>query len=205
MESKKAAPKFKIKIVNDHPPVDPRIDELKKWCVEFSKNGLMPDYGSGCLGNLSFRLKTGNNSFIITASGMKADWAENSFVEVSSIDLAKKTVFASGKRLPSSESMLHYLIYQKRPDINAIFHGHCDKITDGHKQLNLSCTTKEEPYGTVELADRVLEILGENNFVVMKNHGFISCGMNMKEAGESALCLAAHDSPLTFHDEANKG
>jgi ribulose-5-phosphate 4-epimerase/fuculose-1-phosphate aldolase len=33
----------------------------------------------------------------------------------------------------------------------------------------------------------VLEILKNNNFLVIKNHGFIALGRNMKEAGKLTL------------------
>ena len=48
-------------------------------------------------------------------------------------------------------------------------------------------TEKEEEYGTVALVQGVLDVLGENNFLIMKNHGFISLGKTMQEAGELSL------------------
>jgi len=185
MENIKVSPKFKTQLLSDIVPDDPRIEELKYWCMEFEKCGLMPCHGSGSFGNLSFR--AGKEAFIITASGFKDPSSDNSFVTVSSIDLEKKIVYAHGKKQPSSESMLHYMIYRERKDVNAVFHGHCEKILNNVDKLDMPSTLKEQPYGTIELAQSVLDVMGKNNFLIIKDHGFISLGENMDKAGESAL------------------
>ena len=185
MEELKVSPKFKTRLLSEIIPDDPRIGELKHWCKEFEKFGLMPFYGGGSYGNLSFRTK--EDEFVITASGFKDPSSRNSFVTVSSIDLKKKMVYAHGKKQPSSESMLHYMIYRERKDINAVFHGHCEKFLQNADKLEVPSTLKEEPYGTIELAQSVLDVLDKNNFLIMKNHGFISLGESMDKAGKSAL------------------
>ncbi|OGC07565.1 hypothetical protein A2526_03875 [candidate division WOR-1 bacterium RIFOXYD2_FULL_36_8] len=183
---KKVIPKFTTKFLNHETPDDPRIERLKYWCMEFIKEDLMPSYGDGAYGNLSFRLKEGFCEFIVTASGLKSVSAE-SFVKVTSIDFDRQTVYVQGTRAPSSESMFHFLIYQKRKDVNAIFHGHSQKILDIAEELKLPSTLKEEPYGTLELAKAILDILNENNFIIIKNHGFLAFGKTMDIAGARAL------------------
>ena len=185
--SEKVQPKFKTEFLSQVIPDDERILELKHWCSEFIKSGLMPSYETGAYGNLSFRIKEGSNEFIITSSGLKDPESKESFARVSSIDFEKQIVYAHGKREPSSESMFHFLIYQNRPDVNAIFHGHCDKLLKCYEKLNIPCTKKEEPYGTIELANQILDILDKNNFLIIKNHGFISLGSDMDTAGKSAI------------------
>ncbi len=191
MEEAKVQPKFKTDFLDKKVPDDARIKELRSWCGQFLNNGLMPASGKSALGNLSFRIKKGSNEFIITPSGLSAEdkMSDDSFVKVSSIDLKNRTVNASGKREPSSESMLHYLIYQKRKDINAIFHGHCPQILLNAKEFDLPVTANERPYGTIELADEVMSALDDHQFVIMKNHGFLSFGKDMNEAGERALVI----------------
>jgi len=185
VEGKKIHPKFKTRFLSGRVPDDPKIEKLKYWCKEFGKKGLMPFYGSGSFGNLSFRVR--GNKFIITASGIKDPSSRESFVTVSSVALNKKMVYAHGKRPPSSESMLHYVIYRKRKDVNAIFHGHYGKILRYSRKLSLPSTLKNEPYGTIELAKSVLDILDDHDFLVMKDHGFISLGKDMDKAGEQVL------------------
>jgi len=55
------------------------------------------------------------------------------------------------------------------------------------EKLKLPVTEEEAPPGTTELANEVLAILDDNNFIVVKNGGFVSLGKNMKEAGELTL------------------
>ena len=82
--------------------------------------------------------------------------------------------------------MLHYAVYKARSDVNAIFHGHYDAILNDKRFV---CTKKEEKYGSIELVNSVLEVLGNNNFVIMKNHGFLVMGKDMGEAGRLALSI----------------
>lgn len=181
--------KFKNKIVGEKAPKDPGIKELKYWCKEFHRHNFTPSYKGGSCGNLSFRLKNDKCPFIITGSkiGLKDALTDDCFVKVSFVDLKKGVVFSRGKREPSSEAMLHFSIYRRRKDVNAVFHGHSKEILSRKNKMKLKETKKEAPYGTFELAQEVLKILDDNSFLLMKNHGFISLGKTMKEAGELAL------------------
>ncbi len=85
---------------------------------------------------------------------------------------------------PSSESMLHHEIYKMRPDVNAIFHGHSGLLL---KRGNLPTTKEEKAYGSIELVKEVSKILNKGNLLLMKNHGFLSLGKSMEEAGKLAL------------------
>ena len=174
--------KFKTKYINEIAPQHPKIKILKKWCKIFHEKNLAPPYSGGSFGNLSFRIESGKNKFIITGSriGMKNSLTNDSFVEVISCDLEKKIVSVKGTREPSSEAMLHFAIYQEFPEINAIFHGH-------RFLQNFPVTLKEEAYGTIELVNEALKTLLGNKIINMKNHGFISIGVNMDEAGKNVL------------------
>ncbi|MBU1036460.1 class II aldolase/adducin family protein [Patescibacteria group bacterium] len=181
--------KFKTKMLGSEIPQDLRLEGLKDWCKKFHHYNLAPPYEGGSYGNLSFRLQDGQDQFIITGTkiGLKNELADDCFVRIQSCDLEKGTVYAHGMREPSSESMLHFAIYHQRKDVNAIFHGHCQKILSKASKLKITETVKEEPYGTVELVQGVLDILNDKSFLIMKEHGFISLGKNIKEAGELAL------------------
>ncbi len=181
--------KFKTKKIEEDLPNDSRIDRLKYWCNIFHEKGLAPPYEGGSYGNLSFRLNNSENFFIITASqsGLNESQTNDRFVTVSYVDLKAGIVYFKGIREPSSEAILHYVIYQARPDVQAVFHGHCEKISRNAKKLGLPITSKEEPYGTIDLAERVLETLNDFYFLEMKNHGFLSFGKSLDEAGNQAL------------------
>lgn len=181
--------KFKVVFTGAPVPILPAIDDLIHWCRRFHETGLTPSYGQGSSGNLSFRLAPGKSEFIITASALanKEALTREDFTAVHSVDRTVFTVVASGSKNPSSESTLHHAIYEKRPDVNAIFHGHCAKILENAARLKLFETEREEEYGTLKLVDHVTSTMGAHDYIVMKNHGFLSLGTTMEEAGQLAL------------------
>lgn len=178
--------RFKTVFLSDKIPFDTKIDELKKWSKIFQKQGLTPEFEGNYTGNLSFRLKTG---FVITASGLKnkENLVDDCFVYIKNYDANSNTFFLEGKLNPSSESVMHYLIYKNCNEINAIFHGHNESILINSKKLELPMTEKKYPPGTINLAKEVLKISEESKLIILKNHGFVSLGATMEEAGELAL------------------
>ncbi len=167
-------------------PQHPDLGILKDWCRIFHDKGLAPPYPGGSYGNLSFR--TQRNSFIITGTciGLKDTLGDDCFVEIHDCNTTAKEILITGIRPPSSETFMHFTIYQNRPDVQAIFHGHNQQITDNAASLNIPETASEVPYGTVELAESVLTILPGNDFLVIKKHGFVSMAASMALAGQQA-------------------
>ena len=178
--------RFNTVFVSDKISSDSKIMELKEWSQKFQKNGLTPEFEGNYTGNLSFRSKEG---FIITASGLKnkENLADDCFVYVKDYDEQSNTFTVEGKKKSSSESIMHYLIYKSCGDVNAVFHGHNALIVKYAEKLKLPVTKKEYESGTIDLAKEVLKVLGDNKLIVLKNHGFVSLGTTMKEAGEQAL------------------
>ncbi len=192
--------RFNITFVSNEIPSDTKIEELKEWCESFQKNELTPEIKGNYTGNLSFKSEEG---FIITASGLKSkeNLGNDCFVHVKSYDEMSNTVIVEGKRQPSSEAVMHFLIYQTRKEINAIFHGHNDTIIANAKELKLPITEEEHEAGSIELAKEVLRTLGDNNLIVIKNHGFISLGKTMKEAGKQALATLRRSKDSAFRKD----
>lgn len=178
--------KFKIEFISGEIPNEKEIEELKHWCNQFHKNNLTSPMAGASTGNLSFRKE---DDFIITGTSLKTkeNLTNESFVRVINYDVYKNTFYVEGVMEPSSESIMHYLIYNTRDDVNAIFHGHDASIMKNAEKLKLPITKEEQTPGTIEFANSVLDVLGNNNFVVIKNRGFVSLGRNMKEAGELAI------------------
>jgi len=172
------AKKFKIEFVSEDLPDEKEIKDLTQWFSQFNKNNLKP--------GLSFRIEDG---FVITtnSSEQKENLSNDSLVSVINYDVYKNVFYIEGKKEPSFESIIHYLIYNTRDEVNAIFSGQNDLILKNAEKFKLPITKNEQPEGTMELANEVLDILGDNNFVVIRNHGFISLGRNMKEAGDNAI------------------
>jgi ribulose-5-phosphate 4-epimerase/fuculose-1-phosphate aldolase len=188
--------KFRTEFLSTAVPADGRLEELKAWCTEFHARNFAPPYGEFSQGNLSFRIRPGEDAFIISGSqvGWKDRLPDDKFVMVHRCDMEKRIVYASGMRDPSSESMFHHAIYRTRKDVQAVFHGHSREILKCVDKLNLPETREKAPYGSLELVRSIMEVLGNSNFVLIRKHGFISLGATMKEAGERAvethrLCL----------------
>jgi ribulose-5-phosphate 4-epimerase/fuculose-1-phosphate aldolase len=186
--------RFNTVFLSDQISFNPKIDELKKWSKIFQKQGLTPEIHGNYTGNLSFRLKKG---FVITASGLKdkENLMDDCFVYIKKYDEKSNTFFLEGKMIPSSESVMHYLIYKTCNGINSIFHGHNESILINAEKLGLPITERESAPGTLNLAKEVVKILEKSKLIVLKNHGFLSLGATMKEAGELAL-LTLNSSKL---------
>jgi ribulose-5-phosphate 4-epimerase/fuculose-1-phosphate aldolase len=52
--------------------------------------------------------------------------------------------------------------------------------------LGLPVTAREQPYGTAELVAEILQVLDGHKIVIMRQHGFVSFGATMAEAGRVA-------------------
>jgi L-fuculose-phosphate aldolase len=102
-----------------------------------------------------------------------------------------------GKLAPSSEWRFHLDIYQSRPDVGAVVHTHsmyatvlaiCGKpIPAVHYMVAASGGTeirvaKYATYGTAELSKNALEALEGRTCCLLKNHGVIATGPNIKRA-----------------------
>ncbi|HNQ01313.1 MAG TPA: class II aldolase/adducin family protein [Syntrophales bacterium] len=180
--------KFRVEFVSRAVPADARLEELKAWCAEFHRRNFAPPYGEFSQGNLSFRIRPGEDAFIITGSqvGWKDRLADDRFVTVHGCDMERGIVYAGGARDPSSESMLHFAVYRARRDVQAVFHGHSREILRC-APADIPETLETQPYGSLELARGVIDVLGNADFVILKRHGFISLGRSMEEAGKRAI------------------
>lgn len=177
--------KFNTIFLDKNPLQDPRIKHIILWGKKLSLLGLTPAYNVGAAGNLSFRTEKG---FIITGAGTNlGNLKEEDFVEIRSCNLEKKEITAIGKKDPSSETMLHSAIYAKRPEVKVIFHVHDDYAVNHCEELGLRCTINEQPYGSKELVDEVLNVLDDHDYLVMKNHGIISLGSTSEGVGERII------------------
>jgi len=184
--------KFETLFIERRAPKNPCIKELILWCKKFSEMGILPKHDNASFGNLSARTERG---FITTGSGTDHEsMKEKDFAEVISVSIPEKKVSAIGLVAPSSESIMHYAIYAARPEINAIFHGHDGLVLKNAEKLGVRATEKEEPYGTLELVERAKKLCNHDYFI-LNNHGMMSLGRTMKEAGERAVRM--HEKACT--------
>ncbi|MBK8806351.1 MAG: class II aldolase/adducin family protein [Bacteroidales bacterium] len=174
--------KFKT-LLTDYPnSYSEEVELLKYWCQFYSLFRLAPRHESGSFGNLSFR--NSKNEIFITKTGLDlgSEISNEDFIKIENCDFEAFTLYANGKFNPSSESMLHYFIYEKRADVNAIFHGHNDSFCNKVIEKGFPETIEETPYGTIELVESVIPLINNDIFVI-KNHGFVITAKSIETAG----------------------
>ena len=165
--------------------------------INVGKNIYEKSLVSGKSGNISARFKGENGDIIGITPTLKSlsDLAEEDIVLV---DLDANTL-THGK--PSSEVNMHIEIYKKRPDVNGIVHTHSPYATgfafsdkrikrlEGFGEIKnpyLPYIEYEKP-GSPELAMKASAGIGDDDVLVLKNHGVICVGENLKEAESLAV------------------
>ena len=154
---------------------------------------------AGTQGNVSAR--DADTGFIaISPSGMEYDRIEADDVPV--VDLRGHPV--EGHRRPSTELPTHLAIYRQRPDVGAIVHTHSPYATAlavlgwslppilGEAAAVLGGEVRVAPYATTgtELLGRyAVEALADRQAVLLKNHGAVAVGPDLREALHAALVL----------------
>jgi len=146
----------------------------------------------GTCGNISCR--TGKDEILITPSSMPYEKIKpNDILKVNFEGKVK------GRKSPSVETPLHLSIYKKRVDVGAIIHTHSTYA------LAVSAVVKSIPIfldeifsyiggelgvadyalpGSKELAENVVDVMGNKNAVLLSNHGAVCCGKNLEIAFE---------------------
>ena len=126
----------------------------------------------GIPGNVSVRAAEG---LVITPTGKNlAKVTEADMVLVRGVNEENKIVQVAGRLLPSSEAMMHWLIYENFPSANAIVHFHDDNLLKSHARFTE--TDEEHPYGTPELAHAALKALRKSKFIILAGHGGMAIG-----------------------------
>ena len=153
---------------------NPLLEEMKKVGKKLKEKG----YVTATYGNISIRY---GKRMIITASNSDlGNLGNDNFVEVVDYNPVTNVAMVIGKKEPSRETPMHWLLYS-RDDINAIIHTH--KIFDG-----MPTTEQEKPAGSIELAFEALKTIGSNKLINLKNHGSIAVGSTLREAMEVIDC-----------------
>lgn len=168
-------------------------DVIKEHVQEFIDNGKLIDknglaIGSG--GNMSVRVLGG---ILITSTGsMLSDLRPDEIVFVGAAN--SDAVYFTGSKKPSSETITHWMIYQKNPGVKAISH-----VNTGPKNSkNITVSEREIPYGTKELGDDIAMLLQKADVVMMKNHGLMAIGSSLAEATRLVIDAGDKEKPYTF-------
>lgn len=142
-------------------------------------------------GNISVRLPDGTIMCTPTRSNKGFIHAEDMIV------IDSKGNKLRGARKPSSEMAMHLLIYEMRPDVQAIVHAHppcatayaaagipLNKALISEVVLSLGCIplTEYGTPGTPELSDQMRPFIGSYDALLLANHGVVTYGADLEDA-----------------------
>lgn len=174
---------FGTVIMDRRAPEDPQIPELISQAAAFSAMGFTPSYGPGDHGNLSCRTPQG---LLVTARATaKSRLRAEDFVQVLGLDeqTSPPTARCCGLRLPSTDTLLHWRLYQLRTDARAILHGH-DPLTLKYADvLRLPVTPHSAAAPSMALIDDACRLARRHDYFILRDHGFLVLGRSAAEAG----------------------
>ena len=175
---------FETVVTDREPAQEPKIALLMWWAARLSEQGFTPSYGPGDHGNLSCRMPDG--CLITARETVKAILRPEEVMYVHGVDRtgAIPKVLSRGPRLPSTDTLLHLRIYETRPDVEAIIHGHDMQALSRFAELKLPRTSHAVPSLTVELIEEICALAHQHDYVLMRDHGFLALGRTIDAAGE---------------------
>ncbi|GAA0433905.1 L-fuculose-phosphate aldolase [Lentibacillus halophilus] len=164
--------------------------DIKKDVLDHAKKCYDNGLTIGTSGNVS--LKDGHVMYITPSALPYNEMIESDILKV---DIETGDVL-EGERKASSETSMHRYIYMKDTDIKAIVHTHstyatvfaCAQIPIPPVHYTIADIGREVPvapyalFGSEKLAENAVNTLGDNNGVLLANHGVVSVGSSLKDA-----------------------
>lgn len=169
----------------------PSESELRQQIADFSRLTYERGHLASTDGNLSARMADGNVLCTPTIINKGFVRPEDPVV----VDLEGRLI--RGSRKASSEIAMHTLVYELRPDVNAVVHCHppcatayaaagipLNKALLSEVVLALGCIPLAAygTPGTPELTDRLRPYVENFDALLMANHGVVTYGATMMEA-----------------------
>lgn len=165
------------------------MNNLKQKIVDTGKKLSDKGLSPGFSGNISAKFE---DKILVTPSGLSLGELQVDDIVVLDKNLNK----IEGEKKPSSESKMHFLIYQKRPDLGAIVHCHSPKasvfavngvplnqpiLVENIFTLGEIPVAKYYLPSSDELAFEVSSFFDEHDCVLMQNHGVIVGGCDLRQ------------------------
>jgi len=148
-------------------------------------------YFVGTWGNISVRVPEG---FIVTPSRVQYAVIKTSDF----VTIALDGTVVAGHRVPSSETEIHRAVLNKKSDAGAVIHSHSPYATvvsclhqsipvfvEDMAQIiggEVRCTRYVPAGQHKRIAEEVGSVIGEENAVLLANHGVLCCGRDLEEA-----------------------
>lgn len=164
-------------------------NDIVAACREMIALGL----NQGTSGNVSIRH---GNRMLISPSAVPYDEMEPEMI--ASMDLSGEMDGAwEGPNKPSTEWRFHWKLLKERTDLSALVHAHpshctalailrkpipaCHYMIAAFGGMDVRCAAYHT-FGTVELADMVVEAMQDRTACLMANHGMVAGGAGIEQA-----------------------
>lgn len=177
------------------------LENWRKKLFQLKLIGEYPDVFIG-YGNLSQKIDGLDRlEFIITATqtGKYKDLNGEHYTIVENYDLERNAIYAKGCMDASSEALTHAAIYECSNEINVVFHIHDNFLWKTMIENDYDHTSRDIPYGTVEMAKAMKTIVNgkSSGLFAMAGHldGIVAWGNSLDEAGELILSLVEKFKP----------
>ena len=168
----------------------------KRAVVEAAREIASLGLVAGSSGNVSLRLQPAERDReLLAITPLGKPWSDLQDEDIVIVDFDIEPV--EGDLVPSSETLLHVGAYRRRADVNAVIHTHsvyCSvaavtgvdipPIID-EMVIYVGGAVRVSEYafpGSQELADAVCAALGDRNAALIRNHGAVSVGRDLREA-----------------------
>ena len=143
-------------------------------------------------------IRYGKRMIISINTSHMVNLQKEDFVEVVDYDPVKKTALVIGVRESGPETLLHWLIYRARKDVNAIIHIQNNKNFEKLSRLeNIPMNNGKTPCTTLTGALDTLKVLKKGDYIILRNEELLVVGIDLKHAGDKILGLykrQTHDS-----------
>lgn len=180
--------KFSVERLSNKIPICAELRRFLLWgklLYLYIAHSYPPTYG-----NMSIRYKKG---MLITNSGADlSNLTVSDFSYVTDVKVDDMIVFyhSGDGYVPSSETILHWRIYEQIKDIRAIIHIHADSILVKAGLLEIPLTRNHAPHGSLPLVREVEDILKDSEnikIIGLQGHGLFSLGKSVYEAAWSLV------------------
>ncbi|MBL66909.1 MAG: hypothetical protein CMO74_00435 [Verrucomicrobiales bacterium] len=194
----------------------PNVAALSQACDAVAEQELLATYDSrqfiGSNGNVSQRHPEGG--FLITGTQLrtKLGLGPADFVHITGYEKTDTSYTAQyhGTRLPSSESLMHWHLYESFPEIGAVVHVHefNDRLYGDRTRwpdLKVAETARSGAPGTIDLGEVAREAFADTtHYVILKDHvppwdqhrtGAVALGRTLAEAVARTLHIHEQLAP----------
>lgn len=171
------------------------LQRERELVAEYSRRMLSRGLTRGTGGNVSILNRT-ENLVAISPSGVEYDTMTADDVPVISLEGSVR----DGGMKPSSEIAMHLACYRARADVSAVVHTHSTfactlaclgwELPPVHYLIGFAGDKVEvAPYcrfGTPELGETAVRVMGARNAVLLQNHGLLAVGEDIVGAFSAA-------------------